>query len=112
MMLVNDVIHLDLGFRAGFNLNWDVYQPRVTVLSDLSGPANRGFGDEKVITGSTIANAEQVWVLDVNGRLAARLTPDEAGTWSALLSPGDYFIAAVAPISGCQPLIHGPITVS
>lgn len=67
--------------------------------------------DNRVTVGNTITNAEEVWVLSASGVVVEMVTPDETGAWTVDLPPDSYYIAALAPEAGCQPLMHGPFGV-
>ncbi len=68
-----------------------------------------------VISGNAVVlddgAAEKVGVFNsTTGEFLAEATPDEAGDWTASVPVGDVYLTYFS--TGCQPITHGPYTVS
>lgn len=59
-----------------------------------------------------VQGAEQVWVIHADTGSLFKTSPDGTGAWSISVHPGDYYIAAIAPVISAHPVLHGPITLS
>ena len=84
-----------------------------TQIASISTAAVSGVygavGGNVTTTAGIAANAVDVWRWS-DGRLFARVTPDAEGDWTASVPPGVYGITYLA--ADCQPVTHGPYTVS
>lgn len=94
----------DLYVLPGIALHTDAFTPPVARWRPAS------IGGTAVVSGN--GGADQVVVRDVATRkLAAIATPNAStGVWTADVQEGDYDISYFA--SGCQPICHGPYTVT